>query len=327
MGRRVRAPLPAEVDEVRTKVERWRLQRKCLGLMPEKVYADLLSWIGLSMQEKTQSPFNSLSREELIIRAEKGAAELVEAIKELVFQNEEKAKRAAELELANKELAFQNEEKAKRAAELELANEELAFQNEENLRLHEQLFQTQKMESLGLLAGGVAHDMNNVLGAILGLSSALQDTQVTDSPAWRGFDTISKAATRGGKLVKSLLAFTRNSLAENMVLNLNEILEEEVQILARTTLSKVRLTLDMDSELRPIHGDGAALTHAIMNLCVNAVDAMPEQGNLTLRTRNIDNEWVEVVVEDTFARINTTHSVFSHFGNGQGFSSLCMDAR
>ena len=279
------------------------------------------------MQEKTQSPFNSLSREELIIRAEKGAAELVEAIKELVFQNEEKAKRAAELELANKELAFQNEEKAKRAAELELANEELAFQNEENLRLHEQLFQTQKMESLGLLAGGVAHDMNNVLGAILGLSSALQDTQVTDSPAWRGFDTISKAATRGGKLVKSLLAFTRNSLAENMVLNLNEILEEEVQILARTTLSKVRLTLDMDSELRPIHGDGAALTHAIMNLCVNAVDAMPEQGNLTLRTRNIDNEWVEVVVEDTFARINTTHSVFSHFGNGQGFSSLCMDAR
>ncbi len=251
------------------------------------------------MHEKTQSPFSSLNREEMIIRAEQGAAVLVEAIKELALQNEEKVKRAAALELANKELAFQNEEKAKRAAELELANKELVFQNEENIRLHEQLFQAQKMESLGILAGGVAHDMNNVLGAILGWSSALQEDQVAGSPAWCAFDTISKAATRGGKLVKSLLAFTRNSLVEDRVLNLNEILEEEIQILAHTTLSKVRLTLDMDSKLRPIHGDGAALTHAIMNLCVNAVDAMPEQGNLTLRTRNIDNEWIEVVVEDT----------------------------
>ena len=242
------------------------------------VYDDVLPWIGMSMHEKTQPPFSSLNREELIIRAEKGAAELVEAIKELAVQNEEKAKRAAELELANKELAVQNEE---------------------NIRLQERLFQAEKMESLGLLAGGVAHDMNNVLGAILGLSSAMQNLQVVDSPAWRVFGTIEKAATRGGKLVKSLLVFTRNSLPEEQVLNLNEILQEEVQILAHTTLSHVRLTLDLDSELRPIRGDGAALTHAIMNLCVNAVDAMPEEGILTLRTRNIDNAWIEVVVEDT----------------------------
>ncbi len=229
----------------------------------------------------------------------KRAAELEFANKRLAFQNEEKAMRAAELELANVELAFQNAEKAKRADELELANKELAFQHEENLRLNEQLFQSQKMESLGILAGGVAHDMNNVLGAILGLSSAVQNLQVADSPAWHAFDTITKAATRGGQLVKSLLAFTRNSLAEESVFNLNEILHEEVQILTHTTLARVRLTLDLDAELRPIRGDAAALTHAIMNLCVNAVDAMPEQGSLTLRTRNIDNEWVEVVVEDT----------------------------
>jgi signal transduction histidine kinase/ActR/RegA family two-component response regulator len=232
-------------------------------------------------------------------QAQTQTAELELANKELAFQNEEKGKRAAELELANKELVFQNEEKGKRAAELELANKELAFQNEENLRLHEQLFQSQKMESLGILAGGVAHDMNNVLGAILGLSSAMGITQVVESPAWRAFDTITKSATRGGKLVKSLLAFTRNSLAEDKVLNLNDIIQDEVQILAHTTLSKIRLNLDMDSELRLIHGDEAALTHAIMNLCVNAVDAMPEQGTLTFRTRNIDNNWVEVVVEDT----------------------------
>ena len=86
------------------------------------------------MQEKTQPPFSSLTREQLISRAEKGAAELVAAIRELAFQNEEKAKRAAELEVANKELAFQNEEKAKRAAELEVANKELVFQNREKAK-------------------------------------------------------------------------------------------------------------------------------------------------------------------------------------------------
>ena len=229
----------------------------------------------------------------------KRAAELELANAELAFHNEEKAKRADELELANTELAFHNEEKGKRAAELELAITELAFQNEENLKLHEQLFQSQKMESLGILAGGVAHDMNNVLGAILGLSSAVQNLQEAESPAWKAFHTITKAATRGGKLVKSLLAFTRSSLAEEKIVNLNEILHEEVQILAHTTLAKVRLTLDLDSELKPIRGDAAALTHAIMNLCVNAVDAMPEQGTLTLRTHTIDSEWIEVVVEDT----------------------------
>ena len=67
----------------------------------------------------------------------------------------------------------------------------------------------------------------------------------------------------------------------------------------RTTLSKIRLEVDLASQLHPIRGDTSALTHAFMNLCVNAVDAMPENGTLALRTRNIDQDWVEVIVEDT----------------------------
>ncbi len=170
---------------------------------------------------------------------------------------------------------------------------------EEKVRLQAQLLQSQKLESLGTLAGGVAHDMNNVLGAILGLASAHVEAQPEGSPTRQTFETILKAAERGGKMVKSLLSFARQSPAEERELDMNEILREEVRLLERTTLSKVRLEMDLAPELRPIRGDASALTHAFMNLCVNAVDAMTEQGTLTLRTRNGDSDWIEVTVEDT----------------------------
>ncbi|MDP2877053.1 MAG: ATP-binding protein, partial [Holophaga sp.] len=170
---------------------------------------------------------------------------------------------------------------------------------EENRKLHAQLEQTQKMESLGSLAGGVAHDMNNVLGAILGLASANIQDHPTGSPTQKAFQTIITAAERGGKMVKGLLSFARQSPVEVRELDMNTILQEEVGLLERTTLAKVQLEMDLASELRPIRGDAGALTHAFMNLCVNAVDAMPDHGTLTLRTRNVDNGWIEVLVEDT----------------------------
>lgn len=169
----------------------------------------------------------------------------------------------------------------------------------EKTKLQALLQQSQKMESLGSLAGGVAHDMNNVLGAILGMASAHLDLQPVNSPAYRAFDTIVQAATRGGKMVKSLLSFARKSPVEEHQLDMNEILREEVALLERTTLAKVRLEMDLASSLQPILGDASALTHAVMNLCVNAVDAIPEKGTVTLRSRNIDGFWIEVVVEDT----------------------------
>ena len=176
---------------------------------------------------------------------------------------------------------------------------EQVLADEERARLQNQLQQSQKMESLGSLAGGVAHDMNNVLGAILGMASATLETQPVGSPTHRAFDTITQAATRGGKMVRSLLSFARQSPVEERVVDMNAILREEVAMLERTTLGKVRLELDLEEDLRPIRGDAAALTHAVMNLCVNAVDAMPEGGTLTLRTRNADPDWIEVGVTDT----------------------------
>ena len=239
-------------------------------------------------------------------KAEKGkrADELAIANQELSFQNAEKGKRADELVIANQELGFQKVEKRKRARELVTANQELDLQKElarkieENHRLQDQLQQSQKMESLGVLAGGVAHDMNNVLGAILGMASAFLDLQPEGTPVHEAFGTIYKAATRGGDLVKNLLAFARKTLPDEQELDLNRIIQEEVQILAHTTLARIHLDLQLAPDLRHILGDASALTHALMNLCVNAVDAMPEQGVLSLCTRNVDNDWTEVVVED-----------------------------
>ena len=170
---------------------------------------------------------------------------------------------------------------------------------EERQFLHHQLVQAQKMESLGSLAGGIAHDMNNVLGAILGLASANLEDQPPGSEGREALETIVKAAERGGKLVKGLLSFARQAPAEELEIKLNELLQEEAGLLERTTLAKVRLELDLASGLRTMVGDAGALTHAFMNLCVNALDAMPDGGTLTLRTRNVEDARIEVQVEDT----------------------------
>jgi PAS domain S-box-containing protein len=166
-------------------------------------------------------------------------------------------------------------------------------------RLEHQLQHAQKLESLGSLAGGVAHDMNNVLGAILGLASSNLEAQPEGSRAYRAFDTISQAARRGGQMVKSLLSLARQDPAEEQVLQLNQLLREVATLLERTTLSRVSLALDLEAELRPMCGDPSSLTNTFMNLCVNAVDAMSERGTLSLRTRNLEGNRIEVTVTDT----------------------------
>lgn len=170
---------------------------------------------------------------------------------------------------------------------------------EERSQLERQLSQSQKMDSLGSLAGGVAHDMNNVLGSILMLASAHEAMERPDSPAQQAFATITKACQRGGDMVRRLLGLARHDLSEVKLLNLNALVLEEVLLLERTTLAQVRFSLDLTDDLRPIRGDSAALVHALMNLCVNAIDAMPHGGTLTLRTRNAEPGWIELEVVDS----------------------------
>jgi Cu+-exporting ATPase len=214
---------------------------------------------------------------------------------QLQIVNRELVQEKAELEATQARLRLAYEEVEQRVQE---RTRELHLEVEERVRLHNQLVQSQKMESLGNLAGGVAHDMNNVLGAILGLASAHLRIQPEGSPAHQAFETIATAAQRGGKMVRGLLGFARQTLPEELELDVNGVLSEEVRLLERTTLARIRLVLDLAPDLLRIRGDASALSHAFMNLCVNAVDAMAEGGTLTLRTRNLEAGWIEVEVQD-----------------------------
>ena len=190
---------------------------------------------------------------------------------------------------------------ALKASEAHLRNYvENAMRTEaEKVKLQAQLQQVQKMEGLGNLAGGIAHDMNNVLGAILGLASAHLGTVPADSPLHQALTTILKAAERGGKTVRNLLHFARNSPAEEQRLDLNALLREQASLLEPLVQGRIILALELAAELPPIRGDAGALAHALMNLSVNAVDAMASGGTLTFQTRNLDGAAAEVQVRDT----------------------------
>ena len=155
---------------------------------------------------------------------------------------------------------------------------------DERLRLEAQVRTAQKMDSIGNLAGGVAHDMNNVLGAILGIASVQACQAEPGSPLRKGLDTIDRACVRGRTLVQKLLRFSRRDLAEVATLDLNSLVREGAALLERTTLQRISLRLDLTGDALWVRGDPGALSHALMNLCVNAVDAMPEGGELILRT-------------------------------------------
>ncbi|MBI4914203.1 MAG: response regulator [Acidobacteria bacterium] len=165
--------------------------------------------------------------------------------------------------------------------------------------LERELRQAQKMDSLGSLAGGVAHDMNNVLAAILGLATLHAQHSPEGSSLKRALETITKACQRGATLVKGLLGFARKELSQQVPVDLNAVVQEEVALLERTTLQRIRLVKDLAPDLRQVRGDPGALSHALMNLCVNAVDAMPEGGTLLLRTRNQGADGVLLEVEDS----------------------------
>jgi PAS domain S-box-containing protein len=166
-------------------------------------------------------------------------------------------------------------------------------------KLELELLQSQKLESLGSLAGGVAHDMNNVLAAIQAVAQVLKLMHAGNEELVKSLDTIEKATTRGITMVKSLTNFARKDLHETMPLDLNSLVRQEMELLRHTTLEKVGLVMDLEEPLPLVVGERGTLGSALMNLCVNAVDAMPRGGTLTLRTRSLPDAQVELEVQDS----------------------------
>jgi PAS domain S-box-containing protein len=169
----------------------------------------------------------------------------------------------------------------------------------ERLELTAQLNQSQKLESLGSLAGGVAHDINNVLAAILTLASGHRERLESSDPLAQSLDTITNACVRGRDVVKSLLFFARKELVAMGPVHLNAIAREMVQLLSYTTLKRIRIHTRLEEGLPAIDGDAGALGHALMNLCVNARDAMPDGGEMTISTCLLPTGELQLMVRDT----------------------------
>ena len=199
----------------------------------------------------------------------------------------------------------------------------------ERKRLEAEVQRTQKMDTVGMLAGGVAHDFNNVLTGIQSAAALARLDLTVDHNAQTDLAEIERQCQRAGALVRQLLAFARRQPLAQRSLSVNQVVLDVESLLRRVIGEPVKLQTELAEDLWTISGDPAQLEQVLMNLCVNARDAMPEGGTLTVRTRNaeIDAEFaaqhstvpgkrmVELSVRDTGAGIpaGTLEHIFEPF--------------
>lgn len=157
----------------------------------------------------------------------------------------------------------------------------------ERRALEDQLRQTQKMESLGLLAGGVAHDFNNLLAVIASCSGILSEEMQKSSEHRELLDEITGAVDRASALTRQLLAFSRRQVTEPRVIDVNQIVNETRRMLRRIVGEDISLSTSLEPELGHVRADPGYLVQVLMNLAVNARDAMPRGGSIVITTRNV----------------------------------------
>ncbi len=155
------------------------------------------------------------------------------------------------------------------------------------LRIEEQLRQSQKMEALGQLAGGVAHDFNNVLSVVLGFAPFVQEALPEDSGAQADLAEMVKAAERGCDLTSQLLAFSRRQVTRPQVINLNDLVQSTERMLRRLLGARIEFATKLAEETWPARIDPAYFEQLLVNLAINARDAMPKGGCLTVETANV----------------------------------------
>ncbi|HYA64310.1 MAG TPA: PAS domain S-box protein [Candidatus Sulfotelmatobacter sp.] len=156
----------------------------------------------------------------------------------------------------------------------------------ERRQLESQLRQAQKMEAVGRLAGGVAHDFNNLLMVVKGHTELLLNVLPLSEPITRKIEQIDRAADRAAALTRQLLAFSRLQVLQPQVINLNSIVEEMGKLLPRLIGEDIELIIRTDDDLGAIRADASQMEQVIMNLVVNARDAMPNGGKLVIETAN-----------------------------------------
>jgi len=167
----------------------------------------------------------------------------------------------------------------------------------ERRALEQQLRQAQKMEAIGRLAGGIAHDFNNLLMVISGYSEFLLDRLGPDQALRGPAKEIASAAERATSLTRQLLAFSRKQMLTPKVIDLNAVVTENLKMLTRLIGEDIDLVMIPGAELGPVKADPGQIEQVILNLAVNARDAMPQGGRLTIETSN-------VMLDDSYARLH-----------------------
>lgn len=187
----------------------------------------------------------------------------------------------------------------RQARQVEATNKELNREIANRKQTEETLRQAQKMEAVGRLAGGVAHNFNNLLMIIRGRAALSMDRVGAGDPLHRGLNEIVKTADRASSLTRQLLAFSRNQMLQLRVLDLNTLVNQMAELLPPILGEDIHLVMELDPRLGMVKTDAAQMEQVIMNLVFNARDAMPTGGELTITTANadLDEAWVRLYPE------------------------------
>jgi PAS domain S-box-containing protein len=156
----------------------------------------------------------------------------------------------------------------------------------EKKKLEAQFLRAQRMESIGALAGGVAHDLNNILAPILMVADLLQDESVSKENR-QMLEIVKSSAMRGSEMVKQILSFARGVSGEHAVLQIKHLIGDMAKLLQETFPRSIQIRTDFGKDLRLVKGDATQLHQVLMNLCVNARDAMPNGGSLLIEAVNV----------------------------------------
>ena len=199
------------------------------------------------------------------------------------------------------------------------------FDITDHKRLEEQLLQSQKLESLGRLAGGIAHDFNNLLMIITGYSDLLLGDKALVAGVRSGLSEIRNAGERGAELTQQLLAFSRKQIGQPRAMSLNSLIRESQGMLQRVIGEDIKLGVRLDGEAWTIRADRGQIHQVLMNLVINAREAMPRGGELIIETCNAieaEGEFLRLSVCDTGVGMDdrTRQHVFEPFFTTKGVS-------
>lgn len=191
----------------------------------------------------------------------------------------------------------------------------------EKKRLHAQLLHSQKMESIGTLAGGIAHDFNNILTSILGYTDLIFEHGNVSPEMATKLRVIESSARKGSIMVSKLLSFARRGVIEAAPFNINSVIEDTLEMLARLIPKDISIEKDLDNSIPPVKGDVGQIEQILMNLVINAKDAMPDGGRLAIKTSLVElggdslriaadvkeGPYINLTISDTGAGIPEEH--------------------